>query len=121
MRRVIAVVIAFSIALFLATTIGCTSVKPIRVIAGDKCARCGRSIVEPKLAGEVINGRLFATKYRTPACMAKYLIEHANADVRAIYVADYKTGRLTRVETAYFVKTIVDGVTQEVDFAAFRS
>jgi NosL protein len=99
----------------------CTTVRPIPIAAGDVCSRCRRPIVETSLAGEVITANLYASKYRTPACMAQYLIEHPQEAVEAVYVTDYTTGRLFDAENAHFVKTEVDPFTHETDFAAFMS
>jgi hypothetical protein len=109
------------VAVLLLTLTGCMAVKPLPVLTGDVCARCRRTIVDPELAGEIINARLYATKYRTPVCMATYLIEHPTEAVRSVFVTDYQTRKLIRVESAYFVKTEIDALTHEIDFAAFKS
>lgn len=109
------------LSLVVAAAIGCTQVKPIPVVAGDICSRCRRSIAEPALAGEIINANLYATKYRTPACMAQYLNDHPQENPRAIFVTDYPSKRLFAAESAHFVKTEIDAFTHEVDFAAFLS
>jgi hypothetical protein len=53
--------------------LGCSSVQPLKIAAGDRCFRCGRTIEDVRLAGEVIDKRGHALKFRTAGCMAKYL------------------------------------------------
>ncbi len=115
MRRAGALVAGF----ILAVVVGCSSVTPVTVRAGDVCESCGRPIQNVKIAAEIAPpaGQL-ALKFRTVSCMARYLHEHGDTSGEA-YVTDYATSRLIKARSAVFVKSEIDADTKELDYFAF--
>jgi hypothetical protein len=101
--------------------VSCTSVQPLKIEAGERCFRCGRTIEDTRLAGEIIDERGHALKFRTPGCMAKYLAEHSDHSWRGVWVTDYNTGKFVKVSKATFAKITVNPNTNERDYAAFAS
>lgn len=100
---------------------GCSSLPPQPIYAGDVCFRCRRAISNTKLAGEIIDSSGRAFKFKTPACMARY-VTTVNPDAAAAYVTDYQTGRLIKVTAATFVPaTIGEGREATQDYLAFSS
>jgi len=99
--------------------VGCSSVKPLPVVVGDRCFRCGRPIDEVKLAGELIDQRGHALKFRSAACMARFLAEQGD-EYRAMFVTDYNTGRFIELSDAKFAKVTVNKATLEKDYLAFH-
>jgi hypothetical protein len=101
--------------------VSCSSVQPLRIDAGDRCFRCGRTIDEPRLAGEIIDEGNHALKFRTPGCMAKYLADQAEHNWRGIWVTDYGTGKFVEASDASFARITINPDTNERDYAAFAS
>jgi hypothetical protein len=101
--------------------VGCSSVKPLPVVVGDRCFRCQRSIDDVKFASEAIDQGGHALKFRTPGCMAKYMADHAGDTYKGIFVADYSTGKFMDVSRASFAKVTVNAASLEKDYAAFAS
>lgn len=100
---------------------GCTSVQPLKIEAGERCFRCGRTIEDTRLAGEIIDERGHALKFRTAGCMAKYLAADPDHDWRGIWVTDYGTGKFVKASNATFARITVNRNTNERDYAAFAS
>lgn len=100
--------------------VGCSSVKPLPVVVGDRCFGCGRPIDEVKLAGELIDHGGHALKFRSAACMAKFLAEHEGDEYRAMFITDYNTGRFIELSDAKFAKVTVNKATLEKDYLAFH-
>ena len=98
--------------------VSCTSIRPVPVQAGDVCARCERTVVDTRLAGEIIDAQGGALKFRAPLCMAKYIRRHP-ATAAAIFVTDYTTGEMFPAANGMFVRVKLEG--SEREFAAFRS
>jgi hypothetical protein len=98
--------------------VGCTSIRPVPVQAGDVCVRCQRTVVDARLAGEVIDAQGNALKFRAPLCMAKYLRQYP-ADAAATYVTDYTTGEMFPAMNGTFVRVTLQD--SEREYAAFRS
>lgn len=98
----------------------CTSVKPIAVHSGDVCYRCRRTIVEPKLAAEIVDLSSRAFKFRSAGCLAQYLGEHRE-ELRGVFVTDYKSGKLIQAGHASFVPAEIDRQTGERDYLAFAN
>ena len=108
---------------FLALFLGVAApLTPAPVNQGDKCFRCYRTIVQTRIAGEIVDRGGLAYKFRAPACMAQYMNEYPQpADsLLGVFVADYTSGLLVPVEHAWFVETVIDRWTGERDFAAFH-
>ncbi|HEX2344660.1 MAG TPA: nitrous oxide reductase accessory protein NosL [Vicinamibacterales bacterium] len=97
--------------------VGCTSIRPVPVQAGDVCVRCERTVVDTRLAGEIIDAQGGALKFRAPLCMAKYIRRHP-ATAAAIFVTDYTTGEMFPAANGMFVRVKVEG--SEREYAAFR-
>jgi len=117
MRKLSAVV-------FAATLFACASIKPAPVQVGDRCLRCGRVVSEVRLAAELIDGLRAPFPFRTAGCMAKYVKDHADRPVTALFVTDQTTGRMILVGDAWFVPTVrpvPDRKMGEDDYAAFGS
>lgn len=107
-----------------ATLLACASVQPAKVEVGDRCLRCRRPIGDLRLAGEVIDSMRAPFPFRTSGCLAKYVKANTNTAFTAIFVTDYKTGKMVMASDAWFVPgTVVapDGKTKEADYYAFRS
>lgn len=88
--------------------------------AGDVCARCKRTIMDPKLAVQVLTASGQISTFRTPGCLATYLKDHAK-DAKEIFVTDYPTGKLFPVSRAMFVRAKIDNATGERDFYAYAT
>ncbi len=115
MRRAGALVAGF----FLAVMVGCSSVTPVAIRAGDVCESCRRPIENVKIASEIVPpaGQL-PLKFRTVSCMARYLHEHGDTPGE-VFVTDYATSRLIQARSAVFVKSEIDPDTKELDYYAF--
>ena len=98
--------------------LSCSSISPVRVTAGDQCFRCRRTIVDARVAGEILNGTL-PTKYRGPGCLAKYLAAHPD-ETGVLFVTDFASGKMIRPAGAAFVPVVVDANTGETDYRAYK-
>jgi len=98
----------------------CSSVRPVAINNGDQCFRCRRPIVERAMAAELMDGNRFASKFRAPGCMAKYLASHPE-ETGTTFVTDYTTGRWIRPQRALFVPVLLNRDTGESDYHAFLS
>jgi len=110
--------------LLLATVLGCASVQPAPVQAGDRCLRCRNTVSDLRLAGEIIDNMRAPFPFRTAGCMAKYVKANGGQGFTAIFVTDYRTGRMLPASSAWFVPTQVatpDGKRTEADYLAFGS
>jgi hypothetical protein len=96
--------------------------KPLKVLAGDQCYGCRRSIRNERLASETIGGEgaQFVSKFRGPGCMARYLVAHPD-EKPTIYVTDYTSGKMFRAAGAYFVAETVDNRTGETEYRSYRT
>ena len=99
-------------------TLSCSSVRPVAIQQGDQCFRCRRPIVERAMAAELMDGNRFASKFRAPGCMAKYLVDHPD-ETGTTFVTDYATGKWIRPQRAWFVPVVVNRNTGESDYHAF--
>ena len=99
-------------------TLSCSSVRPIAIHDGDQCFRCRRPIVERATAAELMDGNRFASKFRAPGCMAKYLADHP-AETGTTFVTDYATGKWISPDRAWFVPVVVNRNTGASDYHAF--
>lgn len=96
----------------------CATTKPVPIATTDTCFRCRRPIEDTKLAAEVVTAQGYVLKFRTPWCMASFLAEHPQR-LRAVFVTDYRSGKLVSASSAVFVRTVVRKETREEDFLAF--
>lgn len=96
----------------------CSSIAPVKITAGEQCYRCRRTIVDERVAAEIISGS-FVSKFRAPGCMAKYMVDHPD-DRGTIFVTDYTTGKMIAPQDAYFVPLTVNDATGERDYRAYR-
>jgi hypothetical protein len=101
-------------------TLSCSSVAPVAIHDGDQCFRCRRPIAEKAMAAELLDGNRFASKFRAPGCMAKYLAAHPE-ETGTTFVTDYATGKWVRPDQAVFVPVVVNPNTGEADYRAFLS
>ena len=97
--------------------LSCGSVAPVKVTAGDQCFRCRRTIVDTRVAGEMIDAG-WVTKYRGPGCLAKYLVAHSD-ETGTIFVTDFATGRMVSPTKAMYVPVVLDPRTGESDYRAY--
>jgi hypothetical protein len=107
-----------------ATLLACASVQPARVEIGDRCLRCRRPISDLRLAGEIVDSMRAPFPFRSPACLAKYVKANAGTPFTAIFVTDFRSGRMIHASDAWFVPTTItaaDGRTAEPDYYAFRT
>jgi nitrous oxide reductase accessory protein NosL len=100
---------------------GCSSASPLPIHVGDLCFNCRRPINDVNMAGQVITQTNQALKFRTSACMARYL--KANPDLaKVVYVTDYKTGRFVKASSATFVPFVtVERYVKTTDYVAYYS
>ena len=97
----------------------CTAtIAPVKINAGDQCFRCRRIIEDTRLATEQIQGG-FTSKYRAPGCMAKYLVGHPD-EGGTLFVTDYATGKMIPPAQAIFVPVLLDSITGESDYRAYK-
>ncbi len=111
----------FSAATFLGAALAAASctVAPVKITEGEQCFRSRRTIVDARMAGEIVQGSL-PMKFRTSGCMAKYLVDHPD-EAGTIFVTDYATGKLVSPDKALFVSVIVEPRTNERDYRAYSS
>jgi hypothetical protein len=109
------------LALSSVVALSCSSA-PVKVVAGDQCYGCRRSIRNERLASEMISGERarVVSKFRGPGCMAKYLVAHPD-EKATIYVTDYESGKMTRPAGAFFVAEVVDRNTGETEYRTYRN
>lgn len=101
--------------------VGCSSVKPLPIVVGDRCFRCQRPIDDIKVAAEAINEGGHAFKFRTAGCMARFMAEHQGDTYRGVFVADYTTGKLVQASHASFAKMTISPMSAEKDYVGFGS
>ncbi len=97
----------------------CSSVAPVKVAVGDQCFRCRRTIFNERVATQTIDTNGFVSKFRGPACMAKYLAAHPDQKA-TIYVTDYASGKMIPFDVAFYVPEVVDPNTGETDYRAYK-
>lgn len=114
MRLAISAVVAL-------TLVGCSSLRPLPIKAGDTCFGCRQVIIEPKLAAEIVDPSGHAFKFRTVECMAKYLANHPDEQLAGLFVTDYPSGNFVRAANATYVRSVIDESTMERNYYAFRS
>jgi len=114
MRLAISAVVALAL-------VACSSLQPLPIKAGETCYGCRKIITDVRFAAEIVdvNGRAF--KFRTVACLAKYLDQHPNERLDGVFVTNYSDGRLTRAANATFVRAVIDEASMERNYYAFRS
>ena len=96
--------------------LSCTSIRPVKVNAGEQCFRCRRTISDTRLAAERITG--FVEKFRAPGCMARYVVNNPE-EKGPIFVTDYTTGQMVDANVAFFVPIVLDDITGERDYRAY--
>lgn len=111
---------------FLITAVltACASVQPAAIQVGDRCLRCRRTIGDLRLAGETIDRLRAPHPFRTAGCMAKYVKVTPPEELTAMFVTDYRSGRMLEAGQAWFVPTdlpVPDSKRTEADYLAFRS
>jgi hypothetical protein len=108
----------------LLVAVACGTVQPAAVQVGDRCLRCRRAIGDLRLAGEVVDRLKAPFPFRTAGCLAKYVKGHGPESLTAVFVTDYRSGRMLPADDAWFVPTTLttpDGKKTEEDYLAFRS
>jgi hypothetical protein len=117
MKTLYAVVVA-------AAVVACASVKPVAVQVGDRCLRCRQPVGDLRLAGEIIDNMRAPFPFRTAGCMAKFVKANPDQGITAIFVTDYRTGRMVQAADAWFVPTEIaapKGKRTVPDYLAFGS
>lgn len=117
MRALYAVVVVAIVA-------GCSSIRPAPLQVGDRCTNCTRVIGNLQVAAELVDQLKTPRPFRSAGCLANYLKAHPNQPVAAVFVTDYRTGRMLPADDAWFVPTLLnqpDGRAPEADYLAFRS
>jgi hypothetical protein len=107
-----------------ATLLACVSVQPAKIEAGDRCLRCRRPIQDLRLAGEVIDTMRAPFPFRTAGCLAKYVKANSGTQFAAIFVTDYKTGKMIQANDAWFTPVslpVAESHAVESDYYAFRT
>ena len=118
-RTTLATIIWSAFILVVMSVVGCRSLRPETIAAGETCFRCRHAIADARLGAEMLNGTL-PTKYRGPRCMARYLKEHPDANAQ-LFVTDYNTGALFDPERAWFVPAITNDRTGGWEYRAYQS
>ena len=108
-------------ALVVLTLVGCSSLQPLPIRAGDTCFTCGRVITEPKLAAEMIDANGRAYKFETVTCLTKYVVNHPSEKLAGTFVTDWSTGKWLPASNATYVRAVVDQVSLAKSYYAFRS
>ena len=120
MRRTVLTAAGWSAFIFaIYVFLGFRPAPPQTIAEGETCFKCRRTIVEHKLAAEIMDRNL-PTKYRSPGCMAAYAAQHPSKDSR-YYVTDFVSGGLIEAERAFFVPVLVNDKTGERDYRAYYS
>lgn len=104
--------------------VGCSSAAPLPITGADVCFNCRRPISDPALAGQVITNTNQALKFKSTACMVRWMKENPEAagTAKAIYVTDYTTGRIIKATSATFVPfVLVERYTKTQDYIAFHA
>jgi len=109
-----------SIGLLSVFLLSCSSVAPVKIALGDQCFRCRRPIHNERVATETIDTNGFVSKYRGPACMAKYLVSHPDQKA-TVYVTDYATGKFIAPDVAFYVPEVTDTNTGELEYRAYKA
>jgi hypothetical protein len=105
-------------ALTLVFTGACSSITPLPIRTGELCFRCKRPIADTRLAAQTIGGG-YASNFRTPGCLAKYLADHPN-EKNVLFVSDYAgAAKMVLAESAAFVPTL-NRDNGERDYLAFK-
>jgi copper chaperone NosL len=91
-------------------------VEPVRMMPGDICTRCRKTISDTRIAAELIDQAGRAYKFHSTGCMAKYLKAHPEEQSGTLFATDYGTGRLVTVKSVKFVATPID---RDVDYEAY--
>jgi hypothetical protein len=104
-------------ALTLVFTGACSSIAPLPIHTGELCFRCKRPIADTRLAAQTIGGG-YASNFRTPGCLAKYLADHPT-EKDVVFVSDYAGGKMLLAQSAVFVPTL-NRDNGERDYIAFR-
>jgi hypothetical protein len=115
---------AFYVVMFAVVLAACASIRPAAVQVGDRCFNCRRTIGDLRMAAEVIDQLKTPRPFRTAGCLAKYLKAHPDYAVSALFVTDYRSGRMIAAGDAWFVPATATppGSTQpEADYVAFHS
>ena len=102
-----------------AVAVACSSIAPVPIKAGEICYRCRSVISEPKQAAELISKGGLVTPFKSPDCVAKYLVDHPN-DTSAVFISDYETGRMLPPDSLSYVHTVNRDNGKE-DFLAFAN
>jgi hypothetical protein len=84
---------------------------------GELCHRCQRVIADRAIAAEGIAADGSVRKFKTIACMTKYLRD--SGETLDILVADFPSRRFTQARWATFVRTTITPQ-GDVDYVAFR-
>jgi hypothetical protein len=100
--------------------LACSGANPVPIQAGDKCAHCDRVISEPRYGAELVATDGQTSKFRTPGCLADYLITYTGG-IKDIFVTDYDSGKMFSVESAVFARGTIDPASGEKDYLAFKS
>jgi hypothetical protein len=106
------------------TLLACSSIQPARIDAGDRCLRCRRPIQDLRLAGQIVDRMNAPFPFRTAGCLAKYVKANSGTQFNAIFVTDYRSGKMMPAAGAWFVPTALagaDGKSSEPDYVAFGS
>jgi hypothetical protein len=106
------------------TLLACSSIQPARIDAGDRCLRCRRPIQDLRLAGQIVDRMNAPFPFRTAGCLAKYVKANSGTQFNAIFVTDYRSGKMMPAAGAWFVPTALaaaDDKSSEPDYVAFGS
>jgi hypothetical protein len=108
----------------MAVLAACASVQPAAIQAGDRCLRCRQPVSDLRVAAEAIDRMRAPFAFRSPACLAKYVKATPPEQITAVFVTDFRSGRMLNAGDAWFVPAKLpgaDGRRLEQDYLAFKS
>jgi hypothetical protein len=101
----------------------CSSLHPVAIQAGDRCFRCRQTIVETRLAAELIDHYGAPFPFRTSGCLAKH-VKANPGDKILTFVTDFPSGRMIPAADAWFVPVSLTNPERrfpEADYQAYKS
>lgn len=118
-RTTVATILWSAFILVVFAVVGCRSLRPETIAAGETCFRCRHVIADVRLGAELLNGPL-PTKYKGPKCLARHLKAHPDPTAQ-IFVTDYNTGAMFDSARAWFVEVVINDRTGTREYRAYQS
>ena len=89
-----------------ALLVACTSgeLRPADLQPGTACAYCRMTLVDPKLASQIVAPGEEPRVFDDLGCLRAYIAEHPQSGQSAVFVADHSTGAWIPERAAVFTK-----------------